>query len=572
MEQGDDTENRFGGYVDGIIFNDETNLRLQRDDIVVFVGPNNVGKSQALRDIYKLLSEDRSDSIVVTEATLEKEEPPTDEFLGKIAIGVNNGGRMSYQVFNQAFSAGGYAPQAFLNNPGYNQYRDLFCVWLGTSARLSICEPANNIRRDEPKTHPIHFAAFDSEKRQWLSDTFNRAFGQPVTPNTQFGSAIPLCIGSNVWLGDEYRDKDEQTRIEAYAKILEKYPQAHNQGDGIKSFIGILLHLMLDYRRVYLIDEPESFLHPPQARIMGQTIGNTLSNNQQAFISTHSEDLIKGLLDENPERVKIIRITRNGDDNRFHVLDNEELRDIWNDPLLKYSNIMASLFHTKTVLCESDSDCKFYSIMDDYLKSESGRYSETLFIHCGGKQRMPKIMKALKSLGVNVAVIADMDFLNNKEFLKQIAETIDVEWDELSELYDTFSTQLGEDSEPLKREDMKNKLNELLDANDDSELSVAEVKKLKSAIKAPTKWERLKKSGIAAIPSEEGKGVFNCINSILKSKGIYLVPVGELEGFINEVGGHGPEWVNKVMAKFPNLNDEAYAQVKAFIEDITSED
>lgn len=563
-------ENCFGGYVDGLVFNDGTSVELRRDDIVVFVGPNNVGKSQALRDIHELLDGDRNNSIIVTEATLKKEKPPTDEFLRKIAIETNNGGRMDYQVFNQAFSVEGYAPQAFLNNPGYNQYRDLFCVWLGTSERLSICEPAKSIRRDEPKTHPIHFAAFDSEKRQWLSNIFKRAFGQSITPNTQFGSAIPLCIGSNVWLGDEYRDKDEQTRIEAYAKILEKYPQAHNQGDGMKSFIGVLLHLMLDYRRVYLIDEPESFLHPPQARIMGQTIGNTLSNTQQAFISTHSEDLIKGLLDGDPERVKIIRITRHEDNNQFHVLDNEELRDIWSDPLLNYSNIMASLFHAKTILCESDSDCKFYSIIDDYLKSKSGRYSEMLFIHCGGKQRMPKIMKALKSLGVNMAVIADIDFLNNKDFLKQIAETVGVEWGELSELYDIFNKQLGNEDESLGREEMRNKLNELLNANDDSELSAVEVRQLKSVIKAPTKWEKLKKSGITAISSEKGKTAFNHIDSILKSKGIYLVPVGELEGFIKEVGGHGPEWVNKVVARFPDLNDKVYTQVKSFMKSVVS--
>lgn len=570
MEQSDDTESRFGGYIDNLVFNDGTSLRLQRDDIVVFVGPNNVGKSQALHDMHKLLGGDESESVIVVEATVEKEELPTDEFLERIAIGTNSGGRMSYQVFNQAFSVEGYAPRAFLNNPGYNQYRDLFCVWLGTPARLSICEPANNIRRDEPKTHPIHFAAFDSEKRQWLSDTFKQAFGQSITPNTQFGSVIPLCIGSYVWLGDEYGDKDEQTRIEAYAEILEKYPQAHNQGDGIKSFIGILLHLMLNYRRVYLIDEPESFLHPPQARIMGQAIGNTLSGNQQAFISTHSEDLIKGLLDENSERVKIVRITRSGDSNQFHILDNEELQDIWTDPLLKYSNIMASLFHSKTVLCESDSDCKFYSIIDDFLKSQSGRYSETLFVHCGGKQRMPKIMKALKSLGVDVAVIADIDFLNNKDFLKQIAKTVDIEWKELSELYDTFNAQLREDDEVLSREDIKNKLNELLDTNGGSELSTEEVKKLKLVLKMPTKWKKLKESGTSTIQSKEGKEAFTRIDSILRSKGIFLVPVGELEGFIEGVGGHGPEWVNKVMATFPDLNDEVYAQVKDFMNNITN--
>ena len=67
---------------------------------------------------------------------------------------------------------------------------------------------------------------------------------------------------------------------------------------------GILLYLMLDYYSIFLIDEPESFLHPPQANIMGRIIGETLSDNQQAFISTHSEEIIKGLLEVCPESEK----------------------------------------------------------------------------------------------------------------------------------------------------------------------------------------------------------------------------------------------------------------------------
>ena len=52
---------------------------------------------------------------------------------------------------------------------------------------------------------------------------------------------------------------------------------------------------------------------------------------------------------------------------------------------------------------------------------------------------------------------------------------------------------------------------------------------------------------------------------ILRANGIYIVPVGELEGFVKEVGGHGPDWVNKVLEKYPDLNAEVYAQVRQFI-------
>lgn len=55
------------------------------------------------------------------------------------------------------------------------------------------------------------------------------------------------------------------------------------------------------------------------------------------------------------------------------------------------------------------------------------------------------------------------------------------------------------------------------------------------------------------------------MDSLLRSKGIFIVPVGELEGFIKEVGGHGPEWTNHVLEKYPDLDNEIYKPIKDFI-------
>ena len=46
------------------------------------------------------------------------------------------------------------------------------------------------------------------------------------------------------------------------------------------------------------------------------------------------------------------------------------------------------------------------------------------------------------------------------------------------------------------------------------------------------------------------------------------MPVGELEGFVKEIGGHGPEWVNEVFEKYSNLDDPVYQQAKDFIQGI----
>ena len=336
----DKEENPYGGYVSKIVLNDDVGISINESDIVVFVGPNNAGKSQSLKDIYGLC-ESKKPSIVIKDIEIVKRSYDISELLNSISTVYDHGSYKDYSGLGFNFNS--YSLSEYNSNKYYGNIRSLFVTYMDTLQRLTISNPANLITRKDAKNNPIHYAAFDRNYREWLSDNFKKAFGKELIPHTLNGGNIPLCIGDAVKFEDEFAD--EQERQEAYAEILDTYKQVHNQGDGIKSFTGILLYLMINHYCTYLIDEPESFLHPPQANIMGRIIGRTLSANQQAFISTHSEEIIKGLLDVCPERVKIIRITRENDSNNFSVLENENISSVWNDPLLKYSNIMTSLFH-----------------------------------------------------------------------------------------------------------------------------------------------------------------------------------------------------------------------------------
>lgn len=550
------------GHIVKIKFNTGKVLDVNKNDIVVFVGPNNVGKSQSLSDIYQL-SKIKVPTIVVSDIDVCK-EGSLKQLLEMTSIKQDNGNHINYRALNHSVNyLKDHTEKMFHNEHFFGEYRDWFVTKLDTEARLSLCYPAQNIRRDEPKTNPIHFASFDRKFRGWLSDSFKRAFGIDIIPNTQFGSVIPLCLGEPVKLEDTY--KDEQERQEAYADILATYKQVQNQGDGIKSFTGILLSLMLDYYCTYLIDEPESFLHPPQARIMGQIIGTTLSDKQQAFISTHSEDVIKGLLEVCPDRLKIVRITRRDDTNDFSILDNQKVKEVFGDPLLKYSNIMSSLFHKTVVLCESDSDCKMYSVIDSYLKQEKGKYSETLFLHCGGKQRMSRTASALLALNIDVRLIPDIDLLNDEHIFKGVVETFGIDWNSIKTDYNILASNLHSSKEKILRSDAKTSINQILDAKQEAELTKKEIEAINSVIRKVSKWDNIKHSGEAAIPAEDATNAYKRIKQELIEHKIYLVPVGELEGFVKEVGGHGPSWVNDVLEAYPDLSSEVYDEVAKFI-------
>ena len=52
---------------------------------------------------------------------------------------------------------------------------------------------------------------------------------------------------------------------------------------------------------------------------------------------------------------------------------------------------------------------------------------------------------------------------------------------------------------------------------------------------------------------------------MLQQSGIHIVPVGELECFIKDIGGHDPEWTNNVLEKYSNIDDPVYSQIREFM-------
>lgn len=555
-------EEKAGGYISKVHFNDGTVLDTQKNSIVVFVGPNNAGKSQALRDIYTICDA-KVPSTVVSDIEIVKNAQLIENLLDSISTKIEHGSYTVYESLNGGVAVDEHTDHRFQTSKYFKNFRDLFVANLDTSARLTICNATGSITRSDPKRHPIHYAAFESKYRKWLSNNFKKAFGVEITPNILNGASIPLCIGEPIQLDGTY--EDDQDRLEQYAERIALLDQVQNQGDGMKSFTGILLYLMLDYFCTFLIDEPESFLHPPQARIMGQVIGESLANDQQAFISTHSEDIIKGLIETCPDRVSIVRITRTGKTNHFSILDSQKLKDVWSDPLLRHSNIMSGLFHKSVVLCESDSDCKMYSLVESHLKRERGSFSETLFIHCGGKHRIAKVVSALRSLDVNVKTIVDIDVLNDEQLLRGILHSFGIGWDGIEKDYNRIVSNLHSTKESINRSSAKASIDAIFDRSKSKTLTSSEIKEIRDVISTTSKWTPIKNGGVSALPAGDATQAFGNIDSELRQQGIYIVPVGELECFIKEIGGHGPDWVNKVLETYPDLEDATYTTIQEFI-------
>ena len=548
-------------YISKLTLNNAEPIEINANDIVIFVGPNNAGKSQMLRDIRQKAEKDVP-TVIISDVILTKSAGSLYEYLNSIAQEEKKGSYSNYRVMGKTVLYSQGSDESFKVEPRLGTVTDFFIANLTTESRLTICKQTSSITPDSPKTHPIHYAAFDEKFSTFLSENFKRAFGKGIIVDTHYGAAFTLRISDDIILTEEY--KNETKRQAAYAKKLSECPKIHDQGDGIKSFSGILLYLMLDYYYTYLIDEPEAFLHPPQAKILGHILGKTLSPRQQAFISTHSADFIKGVLESASDRVKIVRITRpRENENKFSILDNEKISDLWKDPLLKHSDIMDGMFYKNVVICESDADCRFYSMVNAYLKEQQQKFSETLFVHCGGKGRMKKVVQALRSLNIDFRVVPDIDLLNNKQTLIDLVEACGGTWDKDVD-YNTLVDGLEKVKNSTGNEILEQIKNEL-GAEVTQPLSRTKIEKLQKLLVVKTNWDQIKRFGIAGAPSGNANKALNNLLIFLKGLNIHLVPCGELECFIKTIGGHGPDWLNNVLENYPDIGTDEYSAARDFV-------
>ncbi|WP_455833573.1 ATP-dependent nuclease [Pseudarthrobacter siccitolerans] len=318
--------------------------------------------------------------------------------------------------------------------------------------------------------------------------------------------------------------------------------------------MGLLLHILGGVHHVTLVDEPEAFLHPPQARRLGQVLAERTAGSQQVFMATHSSDVVQGALDSNAP-VTIIRMTRTGDKNSASVLNSESVKELWSDPLLRYSNVLDGLFHDAVVLCESDSDCRYYAAVLDALRDEGGsqpsgtgvRRPQLLFTHCGGKARMASVVDSLRAAGVPVIVIADFDVLKNAPDVSRLITALGGQFSDVQADLNVISSALTSEVRPVSKIVVEDELHRRLNSISRANLTKSDMDSLRSILRVESGWDRAKRSGIDAIPQGDPSRRSATLLAALADLGLLVVPVGELERFVPAVAGHGPSWVTEVL-------------------------
>ena len=202
-------------------------------------------------------------------------------------------------------------------------------------------------------------------------------------------------------------------------------------------------------------------------------------------------------------------------------------------------------------------------MINSFLKEQQQKFSETLFVHCGGKGRMKKVVQALRSLNIEFRVVPDIDLLNNKQTLIDLVEACGRTWEKDVD-YNTLVDGLDKVKNSTGNEILEQIKNEL-GANVTQPLSRTKIENLQKLLVVKTNWDQIKKFGIAGAPQGQATQALQNLVNWLKEFNIHLVPCGELECFIKTVGGHGPDWLNNVLEKYSDIGADEYSTAREFV-------
>lgn len=315
------------------------------------------------------------------------------------------------------------------------------------------------------------------------------------------------------------------------AEYLDTQPKMWLQGLGMRSVLGLLLRLFAGERKIFLIDEPEAFLHPPQAKALGTVLAGVAHElGIQIILATHDRNILIGLTDSENAQLAIERISRSDNGSScLRGISPSVLSDVRGRSLIRYSPLFDSLFTQATVLVENEKDAYFYSeSLSVYFDDSSSGISvdDFLFLSTGGTGAVAGTVDLARKLHSTVVAVCDFDILARERQVRSVVEALGGQFDgEIERLYsNAYAAVVGSERSDQKKVD-----------------------------------KAFKRAKGACGGSEEQRRVVTELLSALDKIGLVLCHVGELEDFDPAVAAAGPkvEWVQRALRKNVHRGNDA---------------
>ena len=522
-----------------LVLNGDSQLHVPENGILLLVGPNNSGKSRAILDIDRSQGSDPNGLVIhevhTKKTQLDDEELRTwlrTEFVAQRQPGLEvvSGGaaETSMELIVQGWQGG-----------RLDGAQPFFMKTLMTHNRLSLIVDGGYIDpRINLPWNPITRAVLDRETEETYDNILNEAFRQHLTIE-RFAGQVAFRVGRQVRF-----TSDDRGPTQEYMDAVRALPLLSEQGDGIRSYMGVLMEFLSGRQQVLLIDEPEAFLHPPHARLMGRHLAG-LAATKQVIAATHSQDLLMGCLDVPNVAVTVARLTRVGNTTRSAVLRADDLHNLWSDPLLRNSNILSGIFHDAVVVCEGDADCRFYSALWNWRsQQDAAAMPDVLFTSCAGKGRVRKAILSLRAVGVPTVAVVDFDFLFD---LKEYGEILP---DGPSAKAVHQGLVNGMRNQPRLSSEEALEAFEVFFSPKDRSIGREDLDRFRDNV-LPRGRDLVKTSGLEGLDKPTRKYSEKLI-AMLGEVGVLVLGSGELESLEPELAGRSSTWVSVAVEKMLN--------------------
>ncbi|HEX2189513.1 MAG TPA: AAA family ATPase, partial [Longimicrobiaceae bacterium] len=512
-------------------------LELAPGPMTVFVGPNNSGKSLALREVEEFLETGGTgsrrivghmelhlpgpeDAAAMVEArrvegdavpagwarvsrlkpvgeyvkkrATDVEEPPTDQLIDL---------RETLRVL-----AADRPPTEEETARLLRDFFTLFTIRLDGRTRLALTYPRP---MGDLQQHPTnHLAALfrDDGARARIREITADAFGLYFVLDPTGGTHLRIRMSPRA----PADGREEQSLDEAARAFHAAAADIQEMSDGVKAFTGLTAAVLSADYRIMLVDEPEAFLHPPLTRKLGKRLTQLAADRDaRVLAATHSPDFLMGCV-QSGKGVNIVRLTYKGGVPGATLLHSDKLQTMMRDPLLRSTGVLGALFHEGAIVCEADADRVFYQEVNERLLA-AGRCGADgcVFLNAQNKQTIRRILRPLREMGIPAAAVVDLDILKGKDDFRDLLRSAFV-----------------------------------------PDLFVEHWERTRALLQQRLRGEDYKARGIYNLPREHRAAAEMLLDG-LAAFGVFVVPTGELECWLThlEVGGHGPEWLTQVFER-----------------------
>jgi hypothetical protein len=383
--------------------------------------------------------------------------------------------------------------------------------------RLNLAAQRQASPLNEAPTSHLQALFMDDSRRSRLQQATKEAFGSYVLIDPTTPGHFKFCLADELPRHPDLERSLTNEALEYFSKAI----SMEMASDGVKAYSGIIAAVLSADFRVFLIDEPEAFLHPPLARKLGLFLTRIAGERSATVLaSTHSSDFLAGCV-QSGTSVCVIRLTYERNIATARVLPADRLTELMRDPLLRSAGVLSSLFYRGAVVCESDTDRAFYGEINDRLQRFSkGGADDAIFLNAQNWQTCSNIIKPLREMGIPAAAAVDLDVLLSDDLSKLLKAA--------------FVPPITASGWTQTR----------------ARIKAAFQKQLKPGDGSPELSRLVKMVGVQGLTGMDRDSIEQFLND-LSMYGLFLVPVGEVERWLPElqIVGHASRWLIPVFEK-----------------------